>query len=74
MQPACISTDHRLQAVRDFQPLYEWSPKHLDEVRIGADMIREDIALQDEKKLLEEANMVANKHAAKEAAEKACGG
>ncbi|KAH7100676.1 hypothetical protein BKA62DRAFT_706170 [Auriculariales sp. MPI-PUGE-AT-0066] len=56
--------------VRDFQPLYEWSPRHIDELRIGADMIREDLELQDEKKFQSEAASVANKHAAKEAADK----
>ncbi|EJD53801.1 hypothetical protein AURDEDRAFT_180209 [Auricularia subglabra TFB-10046 SS5] len=56
--------------VLDFQPIYKWNPKHADELRIGAEMIREELAREDERKVFAERGKVAEKHAAKEAAEK----
>ncbi|KZW04012.1 hypothetical protein EXIGLDRAFT_827948 [Exidia glandulosa HHB12029] len=56
--------------VRDFQPYYEWNPKYTDQLRIGADMIREDLERQDKQKVYSQRNLGAEKQAAKEAAEK----
>jgi len=56
--------------VQNFQPMYVHQPRRIEELRIGAAILREEVERSEQQKLLAERAKVADKYAAQEAAAK----